>query len=105
MKPNNVRILLLAALTSIAPGESRAASYTAYDLGTLGGFFSDAYAINNAGVIAGVAVTSDFSSHAFSYSGGVMTDLGTLGGASSIAYGINDSGTVVGWSYTTGNAA
>ena len=50
------------------------------DLGTLGGAFSQANAINNAGQIVGVFSTVTGSSHAFFYQNGIMTDLGTLGG-------------------------
>jgi len=41
-------------------------------------------------------VTSGGQTHAFIYSGGVMTDMGTLGGNNSQALGINASGEVVG---------
>jgi probable HAF family extracellular repeat protein len=74
-------------------------------LGTLGGNFSEANAINSSGTIVGDSTTgqkylgADFD-HAFVYSGGVMTDLGTLGGMNSIARAINDAGQVVGNSDT-----
>lgn len=60
-----------------------------------GGNLSNATAINNAGQIAGYAVTGGHS-HAFIYENGVKTDLGTFGGPRSFAYGINASGQVVG---------
>ena len=72
------------------------------DLGTLGGSYSSAFAINNSGQIVGMAYVPGTSAyHAFLYSNGTMTDLGTLGGAVSQAEGINDSGQVVG--YLTGS--
>jgi probable HAF family extracellular repeat protein len=73
------------------------------DIGTLGGTFSDARAINSNGDVAGFSTLSGTSlspDFAFLYSNGQMKDLGTLGGFSSHAYGINDLGEVVGDSYT-----
>jgi probable HAF family extracellular repeat protein len=76
------------------------------DIGTLGGVESFARAINNSGQITGsstISPSGGSSTHAFLYSGGVMTDLGTLfgGAGNSIGYDINASGQVVGRS---GNA-
>jgi probable HAF family extracellular repeat protein len=72
------------------------------DLSTLGGSWSEAYAINGSGQVAGSAETSGSDYHAFRYSGGAMTDIGALLGnkfSYSYAYGINDSGHVVGEAY------
>ena len=68
------------------------------DLGTLGGTFSRAYAINESGQVAGSSTTATGDTHAFLWTPGQgMQDLGTLGGGpSSIARGINDDGEVVG---------
>jgi probable HAF family extracellular repeat protein len=66
-------------------------------LGSLGGDWSQAIDINNAGQIAGNAGAADGSSRAFiTVPGGPLTDLGTLGGTSSSASAINASGQVVG---------
>lgn len=68
-------------------------------LGTLpGGFNSTAYAINNAGFIAGSS-SADTTSHPFLWSPTthVMTDMGILPGSSrATAYAMNDFNTVVG---------
>ena len=66
---------------------------------TLGGTYSKAYAINDAGAAAGEAtLTGDSQTHAIVYQNGRITDLGTLGGANSTAYDINEAG------YATGRA-
>jgi probable HAF family extracellular repeat protein len=74
------------------------------DLGTLGGTYSQARAINGNGDVAGSSTLSGTDvfapNDAFLYSNGHMKDLGTLGGSSSHAYGINSFGEVVGDSYT-----
>lgn len=75
--------------------------YKVQDLGTLGGPYSFAEGINDAGKVVGGASTSDEGvGHAFLYSGGKMGDLGTLGGSSSGASDINEAGKVVGSSNT-----
>ncbi len=64
------------------------------------GAASGAAAINNAGVAIGYSsLAGHGGSHAYTYSGGVLTDLDTRSGEgsfSSNAYAINDAGTVVG---------
>jgi probable HAF family extracellular repeat protein len=72
------------------------------DLGTLGGNYSFAFAINASGQITGGSSTSSGSSHAFLYTGSpgsaaVMADLGTLGGTNSAPSAINARGQIVGW--------
>ena len=61
------------------------------DLGTVGSF-SSAYAINDAGQVAGMSNLADGRMHAAYWSGGRKTDLGTLGGSASNAQGINRQG-------------
>jgi probable HAF family extracellular repeat protein len=72
---------------------------TVTDIGSLGGTFSEANAINKGGAIAGVSsLANEDVAHGYLYMNGKMTDLGTLGGNFSWATGINDNGLVVGYS-------
>lgn len=94
--------LSAAAVFFLALGRASAASPTIFDLGTLGGNESGAYAINASGQITGYSVTANGSSHAFLYSGkpgsgGSMIDIDTLGAAQSCGRGINASGQVTGY--------
>jgi len=69
----------------------------ATDLGTLGGSFSTANAINRTGTIVGFSTTPlDAEFHAFRTEGTSLTDLGTLGGFFSTATAISDAGHIVG---------
>lgn len=97
-----------AILAASGPVASADIQYTVTDLGTLGGTYSEAAAINDAGQVVGTASIGFDASHivefphAFVWSpSGGMTDLGTLGGPSSRAYAINDSGQVVGGARTS----
>jgi probable HAF family extracellular repeat protein len=67
------------------------------DLGTLpGSRESHAWAINDAGLVAGVAQTADGTDRAVLWQEGEIRDLGTLGGADSGARAVNGCGQVVG---------
>jgi probable HAF family extracellular repeat protein len=72
-------------------------------LGGLGGPYSTALAINDAGQIVGQAGRANGGGdRAVLWNGTVATDLGApLGGTSSGAYGINNAGLVVGYSYVS----
>lgn len=77
------------------------------DLGTLGGGYSYAWDINDAGQVTGEAETNTAGAmHAFIWTaGGGMTDLGTLGGSISVGRSINEKGQVAGASRTRNDAA
>jgi probable HAF family extracellular repeat protein len=74
-------------------------AYHLEEVGTLGGTYSIATAINSRGDVAGVAnLYGTDAYHAFVYSNGKVMDLGGLGG-NSMAWAINDRGQVAGSSY------
>lgn len=80
------------------------------NLGTLGGSFAQAYAINDAGYITGTAETQAAvpTTHAFIYGPqsaipGSMHDLGVLGGSSSYGMAINAYNHVAGYSTIKAN--
>jgi probable HAF family extracellular repeat protein len=89
---------ILITLVALFPAVGWAEGYTAVDLGTLGGGFSIANAVNNRGEVVGRSAIPNGPQHAFIWQDGVMTDLGTLpGGNYSEAFAINNRRQVVGW--------
>jgi len=72
------------------------------DLGTLGGYYSNASAINNQGDIVGYSKTATGNTHPFLFSNNTMIDLGTGGSTSANADDINDNGVIVGQTWTSG---
>jgi probable HAF family extracellular repeat protein len=67
--------------SNLSTGRQMPARYGVTDLGTLGGTFSVAFGINNAGGVGGAAALPNGNVHAFlSGAGGIKYDLGTLGG-------------------------
>lgn len=57
-----------------------ASTLAAIDLGTLGGTYSFAAAVNDRGQVVGISETASSERHAFFWEEGVMTDLGLVGG-------------------------
>ena len=96
MKSGCFACLLTLLVSGVAEAQTL---YRLTDLGDLpgGGDRSLAYAINNAGQVAGYGNTAQ-GDHAFLWTDGVMLDLGILPGGSTLSrgYGINDLGHVVG---------
>ncbi len=84
----------VSAAAGPAPGATQPT-----DLGTLGGGYSEAFAVNASGQVVGTSATASDERHAFLWTAERgMRDLGTLGGSSSTARDINQRGEVVGWS-------
>ena len=86
---------------------------TLYDLGTLGGTYSQGTGINDGGQLTGYAdLTGDQESRAIMWkpttpgsASGTMYDLGSLGGSHSFGWDINATGQVTGDSSTTDNVS
>lgn len=99
----NIRILPACALVTLAISAADSvyaqapAAYHIEDLGSLGGRYLIALAINNNGDVAGYGDLSDGTYHAFRWTrSGGLEDLGANGGVMSQAFGLNDNGDVVG---------
>lgn len=90
---------LVVSCVALADAAPRSHQLSMVDLGTLGGRFGSANALNNRNQVVGESQTTTFASHAFLWKDGTMADLGTLPGHNiSIAYDINDRGQIVGFS-------
>lgn len=94
---------ILTATIAAAPATAWASTTTGYrlvDLGSLGGWYARAEAVNDHNQVVGGGVLASGETHAFLWVDGQMTDLGTLGGSYSYAFDINSLGQVVGNSVT-----
>ncbi len=69
---------------------------TLLDLGTLGGRFSTAYALNDAGVVVGTATGSTGAARGFVWADGAMQPAGPAAGAHSEVQAVNRDGLVAG---------
>src|SRR4029450_2972031 len=85
MKRSLGRLAALASLPLVFPllaqpiFDTASPRFTITDLGTLGGSFSEAFGINNAGTVVGDAATGSGAVHAVLYSGGVRFGLALPG--------------------------
>ncbi|MBL8222777.1 MAG: hypothetical protein JNL62_26290, partial [Bryobacterales bacterium] len=70
--------------------------YRMTEIGTLGGGFSNGRAINDAGVVAGLATLPSSEGKAVSWNGGTLTNVTPTHPTSSEGFGINNAGYVVG---------
>ena len=74
-------VTFASLVVHLAAADRCRAGYVFTDLGTLGGTYSVAHGINDAGQVTGYAyLAGNSTEHAFLYSGGSLQDLGTLGG-------------------------
>jgi len=90
-----------AGVTAIAPLRAQT-QYTVTDLGPSGNPFSQALAINNYGMAAGLATAANGASQAVLWYWGTPTNIASpgLGGPNSNAGAVNDLGTVMGQAET-----
>src|SRR5262249_20728756 len=107
MHPPSPRLLAAAGAALLAvlglTASPAATNVTITDLGTLGGGYSYARAINAAGQVVGYGQTSAATDRAFLAADGRLVALGTLGGTISEATAINASGQVVGGAFVAGD--
>jgi probable HAF family extracellular repeat protein len=101
---NNHRLVVGGALRTDGGGEAFSYDGQAMRLlGTLGGTWSHAYAVNNLDQIVGCSETAgNASRQAFLYQQGAMSVLPSPGDGNACAYGINKQGDVVGMATVSG---
>lgn len=90
-----------AGLICAAPA-GLAQSYTILDLGTLGGYMSRGFGLNNFNHVVGSAFTADAALHGLLWNQGLNEILPLPGNLQSEAFGINDGNVAVGMSYNMG---
>jgi probable HAF family extracellular repeat protein len=98
-------ILALLFVILIATGFATFAiceeSFSIRDLGTLAGLPTFALAINEEGMVVGVAGSSVETYHTVIWKDGEMIDIGSLGGAQTLPWAMNGRGQIVGQSDTS----
>jgi uncharacterized membrane protein len=92
----HVRFIVVAAAISFCSARAQFV-YTAIDLGTLGGGYTEAVDVNNIGQVVGRSLVGSVG-HSFLYTGGHLVDItaGVFAMTDSKATGINAQGQVVG---------
>jgi probable HAF family extracellular repeat protein len=98
--PSLLRLVICPLVAVLVTSGQADPLFTISRLGNLGGSTTmQPLAINDSGLIVGVANSStQTSTQAFAYTG-TFASLGTLGGTQSRGIGVNNAGTIVGWSY------
>lgn len=102
---NDQNILVGYEEYSLPAGQALVTNGTALrNLGTLGGGYSYALAVNNTGTIVGYSTYGDLGSvsTAFTWKNGVMNELTPLADGYSYALEVNDRGDIAGWSWDEG---
>jgi len=96
MKNMLISIAVNSALAALAMAQ-RQPRYVITDLGPAGNPFAQATALNNTGVITGVATAPNGTQHAVVWYKGTMTDISQpgLGGPNIGAFGVNGKGQIV----------
>ena len=104
MKTLTLVLVVLLCCGAVA----QAQEYDFYDLGTLGGSLSQAYAVNDAGQVVGWSMINSNPNQAQAFlwdTDSGLVNLGTAMGVSfSSAYGISESGQIAGEAYFGGSA-
>jgi probable HAF family extracellular repeat protein len=109
-----LQLLLLALVLTTIHGRAAAQSnstpwYRVFEIGTLGGIWSEGVDLNDLGEVVGNAGIADGTPHAFRWrdldGDGVpdpaeVADLGSLDNTHSTASAVNNNGQVVGWSWS-----
>ena len=73
---------------------------TLVPIGSMGGTYGSAQAINGSGVVVGYGELADGNVQAFRYSGGVRTGFDVVGATNTYAAGLSDGGKIVGQYYS-----
>jgi probable HAF family extracellular repeat protein len=92
--------LVAAALAVSIPAQASDSEWKVRDLGSLGGFFTVPFGLNDDGQVVGFSfVEGNAAGHAYLWDSGEMTEIGTFGGSNSIGWAINSLGAVAGYAH------